>query len=248
MLGIACHGAGISKAAIQDSIKIVNIAAVTMNSGLGQITGFAQTIGNILTHIGFNAFVPGETDAAGFARAIEKKADIIFMADDNRYIAVNLKKYRLIDNGWATGNVFAAALDLMANGLKGQRVLVLGCGPVGMAAVETLISFGAHVGVHDIDMVKCENFCATLDKSRSKRVEPIYDLKPACMDYYFFVEATNAKGVINSSMINPQTLIAAPGVPLGITRNGEIKASNRILYDPLQLGTAAMAVMAALLD
>ncbi len=145
MLGIACHGAGISKKTIQNSIKGLNIAAVTLSSGLGQIRGFAQTIGDILTHIGFNAFVPGETDAAGFARAIEKETDIIFMADDNRYIAVNLKKCRLIDNAGATGNIFAAALDLMARGLKGQRVLVIGCGPVGIAAADTLISFGAHV-------------------------------------------------------------------------------------------------------
>ncbi|NNL41596.1 MAG: 3-methylornithyl-N6-L-lysine dehydrogenase PylD [Desulfobacterales bacterium] len=248
MLGIACHGAGISKETIQNSIKDLNIAAVTLSSGLGQITGFAQTIVDILIHIGLNAFVPRETDAAGFARAVEKEADIIFMADDKRYIAVNLKKCRLIDNTWATGNIFAAALDLMARGLKSQRVLVIGCGPVGMAAAETLISLGAHVGLHDKDQAKCETYCTTLEKRRTKRVEPIHDLKVACRDFNFLVEATNAKGVINSSMINPPTLIVAPGVPLGITPNAVKKASKQIIYDPLQLGTVAMAVMAALPD
>jgi len=119
MLGIACHGSGISLKNIQNTIKSLNIAIVTMTSGLGKITGFAGTIGDILSHLGFNAFVPKQTDAAGIANAIERDADIIFMADDNQYIAINLQKKYLVDNIQATGKAFAAALDLMARGLQG---------------------------------------------------------------------------------------------------------------------------------
>ncbi|WP_457552977.1 3-methylornithyl-N6-L-lysine dehydrogenase PylD [Desulfobacula sp.] len=248
MLGIACHGAAISSKKIQNTMKSLNMAAVTMTSGLGKITGFAQTIKDILTHMGFNTFVPEKTDATGIACAIEAKADIIFMADDNRYIALNLKKYRLIDNIQATGNVFAAALDLMANGVKDQRALVLGCGPVGMAAARTLIGFGAHVAVHDKDMAKCRQNCCELEKNLSEKIELIHDLKSAGRDFYFFLEATTAKDVIDSSMIGPKTRIAAPGVPLGITSRGMKKAKSQLLYDPLCLGTAAMAVMAAVSD
>ncbi len=245
MLGIACHGAGISKKNILLQMKNLSIAVVTMTSGLGKITGFAQTIKDILNHMGFAAFVPEQTDASGIADSIEKNADILFMADDNRYIAINLKKYRLIDNIQATGNAFAAALDLMARGLKGQKVLVLGCGPVGMAAAETLMGFGAHVGVHDKDMAKCQKNCAILEKSHSKTIEQIHDLKSIARDYCFFIEATTARKVITSSMIGPGTCIAAPGVPLGVTDKGIKKTGSKILYDPLQLGTASMAVMAA---
>ena len=248
MLGIACHGAGVSAKNIQNKIKNLNIAVVTITAGLGKITGFAKTIKDILTYLGFMAFVPEETDAAGIALAIEDKAEIIFMADDNRYFAINLKKSLLIDNIQATGNVFAAALDLMAKGLKNQKALVLGCGPVGMAAAETLIGFGANVSIHDKDMTKCEKNCAALEKSLSIRVKPVHDLKSSGREFYFFIEATNAKDVINSPMIGPKTCITAPGVPLGVTSNGIKKAGNKILYDPLQLGTAAMAVMAALPD
>ena len=45
-------------------------------------------------------------------------------------------------------------------------------------------------------------------------------------------------------MVGPETFIAAPGVPLGVTHNAIEKVGTRILYDPLQLGTAAMAVTA----
>ena len=245
MLGIACHGAGISVKNIQDKIHNLSIAVVTITAGLGIITGFAQTIKDILSHLGLTAFIPTQTDAAGLARAIEDKADIIFMADDNQYFAINLKKSLLIDNIQATGNVFAAALDLMAKGVKGKKVLVLGAGPVGMAAALTLAEFGANVGVHDKDMVKCQENCAALEKKLAKKIEPIHDLTSAGKNFCFFIEATNAKDVITSAMIGPETFIAAPGVPLGVTQKGIKKADNRILYDPLQLGTAAMAVRAA---
>ena len=247
MLGIACHGTGIRQKDIQAVINDLSIAVVTITAGLGTITGFAQTIKDILTHIGFSAFIPEPTDAAGIARAVEDKADILFMADDNRYFALNLKQSRLIDNIQATGNVFAAALDLMAKGVRGKRVLVLGAGPVGMAATQTLLGFGADVGIHDRDMVKCRKNCADIQKKQARKIELVHDLSSVKENFSLFIEATSAQDVITSTMIGPETFIAAPGVPLGITANGLKKAGIRILYDPLQLGTAAMAVRAAIL-
>jgi 3-methylornithyl-N6-L-lysine dehydrogenase len=245
MLGVACHSAGLCEKNIHVKIRKLTIAVVTITAGLGKITGFAQTVKDILTHIGFQTFIPAQTDAAGLAQAIERKSDIIFMADDNRYFAFNLKKSFLIDNIQATGDIFAAALDLMAKGIKGKKVLVLGAGPVGMAAVRKLIKFGANVGVHDKDMVKCQKNCDGIKKNSEQKIEPVHVLKAVDQKFCFFLEATDAKDVIKSSMIGPETFIAAPGVPLGVTQKGRKKAENRILYDPLQLGTAAMAVRAA---
>lgn len=245
MLGIACHGANISTKNIQNKMGNLTIAVVTITAGLGKITGFAQTIKDILTHLGFTAFIPPQTDAEGLALAIEDKADIIFMADDNRYFAINLKNALLVDNIQATGNVFAAALDLMAKGIKDKSVLVIGAGPVGMASAQTLAEFGACVGVHDKDRVKCQKNCDSMNKSLTKKIEIVHDFESVSNKFNFFIEATNAKDVINSVMVNPETFIAAPGVPLGVTQNAMKKAGNKILYDPLQLGTAAMAVRAA---
>ena len=245
MLGIACHGANISTKNIRNKIDNLTIAVVTITAGLGKITGFAQTIKDILTHLGFTAFIPPQTDAEGLALAIEDKADIIFMADDNRYFAINLKNALLVDNIQATGNIFAAALDLMAKGIKDKSVLVIGAGPVGMASAQTLAEFGACVGVHDKDRVKCQKNCDSMNKSLTKKIEIVHDFESVSNKFNFFIEATNAKDVINSVMVNPETFIAAPGVPLGVTQNAMKKAGNKILYDPLQLGTAAMAVRAA---
>ncbi len=246
MLGIACHGAGVPQEILKNKIKKLRLAAVPMTCGLGLIGGFSHTLRDILGHMGFNAFVPAHTDAAGIAQAIEEKADILFMADDHRYIALNLKKSVVVDNGFATGMVFAAALDLMAGGVKDKPVLVVGCGPVGRAAARTLIRLGACLGIHDMNRAKCETCCAELEKQSPRKIARVHDLSFAGRDYCFFVEATPARDVIKTDMITPQTRIAAPGVPLGVSARGEKKAGSQILYDPLQLGTAAMAVMAAL--
>jgi len=248
LLGIACHNVGVSKKIIAGRIKHLTAAAVTMTPGLGEITGFAGTIRDILFHLGFNAFVPDKPDVAGIAQAVKKKSDLIFMADDSCFIALNLKNHLVIDNGAATGSTFAAALDLMAGGLKDQRVLVLGCGPVGMAAAETLLRFGARVSINDRDMEKCEKQCLKLEKDHPNRVEPAKSPEQNSEDFHFFVEATTAEGVITASMIGPETRIAAPGVPFGVTPEGLKTAEALILHDPLQLGTAGMAVSAILSD
>ena len=52
------------------------------------------------------------------------------MADDNRFIAFNLRNKVVVDNGDATGKGYVSALFGMAKGLKESNVLVLGYGPV----------------------------------------------------------------------------------------------------------------------
>ena len=96
---------------------------------------------DILTHIGFNAFLTQNTDASGVAEAFENSADILMMADDRRFVALAPKSCHVIDNAVATGKGFAAELDLMAGGLRGNKVLIIGCGPVGQSAAEALIEF-----------------------------------------------------------------------------------------------------------
>lgn len=48
-------------------------------------------------------------------------------------------------------------------------------------------------------------------------------------------------------MITPQTYIAAPGMPLGLTRGAVEKIGDRLFHDPLQTGVAIMAIEATLL-
>ncbi|MDQ1355513.1 MAG: 3-methylornithyl-N6-L-lysine dehydrogenase, partial [Acidobacteriota bacterium] len=79
----------------------------------------------------------------------------------------------------------------------------------------------------------------------SSHVNVEQTLKKALSGHCLIVEATNAAGVIDEIFITPETYIAAPGMPLGLTPAAVRKVSQRLLHDPLQLGVAVMAIQAA---
>jgi pyrrolysine biosynthesis protein PylD len=55
------------------------------------------------------------------------------------------------------------------------------------------------------------------------------------------VDATNAAEIIQAQDISPETYVAAPGMPLGLSRDALRKVSSRLLHDSLQIGVATMA-------
>ena len=109
------------------------MAAVPVTSGKGVITSFSQTLVAIAAYLGFSAEVTTQYDVAGIAEAYQKRFDIVLAADDNTFCAINTRSGAVVDNIEATGRGFAHALAGLAGGLAGKPVLVLGCGPVGMA-------------------------------------------------------------------------------------------------------------------
>lgn len=245
LMGIACHGIGIAKEEMAQIISSLTIAVVPFTCGLGIINHFSQTIRKSVEHLGFLSFVTCATDASGIAEAVEKSTDIIMMADDSRYIALHVKQAKIVDNGWATGNAFASALDLMAGGLKGRDVLVTGCGPVGQAAIKTLMGFGAGVAVYDPDIDRCRMFALEILKVYKKELVIETSISRISSRYPYIIEASPAEDIIDTGHITGKTYIAAPGVPSGVTASAVKQLGDRILYDPLQLGTAAMALEAA---
>lgn len=243
LLGVACHGAGRDRHQLE--ISGLKIGVVPFTCGQGIIGQFSLTVRAIVAHLGFPAFVTDATDAAGIAEAVERSADILFMADDLRYVAINLKQARAIDNGWATGTAFAAALDLAAGGLGNRPVLVLGCGPVGRAAARTFASFGARVSIHDPDTERCRILARDLSIDGFSPPDICPAFPDSATDFPFILDATPVPGIIDTGHITAATRIAAPGVPPGVTPAAAKTLGNRLIYDPLQLGTAAMAVAAS---
>ncbi len=57
------------------------------------------------------------------------------------------------------------------------------------------------------------------------------------------VDATPVPNIISEDMITKDTFIAAPGIPLGLTKNARKKISpNQLIHDSLELGVATMAL------
>lgn len=242
LFGIACHAAGIAGKTACDLIASARVGVVPMTCGQGLIGGFADTVRDIATHIGFDAFVTRHTDVAGIAEAFERKADILMMADDDRFIALNIKRHRVIDNALATGEGFAAGLDLMVGGLKDRRVLIIGCGSVGRSAAIACVKFGAKVSVYDVNRQRSVEVAKQLNDLSKVNIQ--YSLQTALSRYQLLIDATNSANVIGEKEITPDTFIAAPGIPLGLTEAAYAKVKDRLLHDPLQTGVATMGVMA----
>ncbi len=235
---IAAAAAGITEPELIAAAASCLAAVVPITAGEGVIECFVQSVRGILEYVGCRAFVTGETDVAGIAEGVAAGAGILFMADDWRFVALNLRSGAMSDNGEATGRGYVAALDGLAGGLSGEPVLVLGAGPVGCGAIALLREIGARPVVYEIDAGKARQ----VGKSTGALV--VDDLRDALARHRCIVDATPQPSFIDRDDLRLDALVAAPGVPLGLTTGAQASMEDRVVWDPLQIGVATMLAMA----
>jgi pyrrolysine biosynthesis protein PylD len=217
-----------------------NVVVVRITSGQGVIDNFAEAVEGILIHMGAKAFIARNSDVAGLAEGIERSGDIAFLADDNRFIALNFPLREVIDNVEATAKGYVSALEAMAGGLTQRQVLVIGgAGRVGWNAVLSLEKRGAKVAVFDPNQDRME----LLVKGHEISVER--NLEEALSRYNLFFDASPAADIIQLKHITSETLIAAPGIPLGLTKEAYSVVKERLIHDVLEIGVATMLVQAS---
>jgi len=243
--GIACRAAEIDEAQIKNLLPEIRVGIIPISSGEGIIGGFSDAVLNILLHMGANAFITRTTDIAGIAESFEKKADIVMLADDESFVALHFRSRSIADNSVCTGKAFATGLRLMAGSLKGREVLIIGCGPVGRSATETLILMGARVSVYDVQVEPLKVWVKTVDQTADSKIQIAKKLDPALQCHQYIIDASPARNIIHAHHITPDTYVSAPGFPCGLDAEAREKLSNRLLHDPLQLGVATMLVSAA---
>ncbi|MDY0221807.1 MAG: 3-methylornithyl-N6-L-lysine dehydrogenase PylD [Desulfobacterium sp.] len=240
LLGVACHAGGVNEETITPLIKPFSIHVVPITAGQGVISNFSETVAAILEFTGFSVQVSEKPDVSGVAQAFERGADAVMMSDDHRFVGINLKTRCVVDNSEATGRVFAAALDLMARGINEREALVMGCGPVGQAAARTLLSFNARVSLYDSNLATARLLKDKLGKGRAVRVET--EIKAALLNHEYILEATPSADTIPDELLGNSRVVAAPGVPLGVSKTGCKILNDRLIHDKLELGVAAMAI------
>ncbi len=235
---IAAAAAGMAEQTLIAATASRLTAVVPITAGEGLIEYFAQSVCGILAYLGCRAVITGQTDVAGIAEGMESGAEILFMADELRFVAIDLRSGALADNGEATGRGYSAALDAMAGGLRDKAALVLGAGPVGRGALAMLQEIGAHPAVYDIDIDRARKAAAPAGAVVEQ------ELHQALAGHRYIVEATPQGSFIGPGDLQPGALVAAPGVPLGLTAPAHASMQDRVLYDPLQIGVAAMLALA----
>jgi pyrrolysine biosynthesis protein PylD len=245
LAGIACRAFGLARSAFTEFAAGIRVGVIPITWGQGMISGFSETVQAIIEHLGFTAFVTHETDVAGLSETAVRGADMILLSDDEDFQAIHLKAGISVHNSTATGQVFAAGLDLMAQGIKGKKALVVGCGPVGQKAGQELLQRGARLAMVDVDLEKTCHVAQVLTKQLNTAVSVVTDIEQALTEYEHILDASPAADIIDVQHVIGNTLISAPGVPLGLTPQAVQAASGRLLHDTLQLGVAAM--MAAII-
>lgn len=237
---IAIRSMEVSDEALTAAIASHTVAVVSITAGGGVVGNFSEAVRGILACLDVNVFKTRESDVAGVAEGIERGADIVFFADDNRFVALNLPLRRVIDNAEATAKGYVTALEAMAGDLSQREVLVIGgAGRVGWSAVLALKSKGARVAACDLKQQKMES----LAKGHEVIVER--NLEEALGRYTVFFDASPAANIIEAKHIRPETLIAAPGMPLGLTDEASSLVEQCLVHDVLEIGVATMFVYAS---
>ena len=231
---LALEGAGMDH---DVDFSKVRVAVVPITSGMGVISGFSKSVDAIVKRLGMDSYVTKGTDVNGFQEGILDGVDMIMMADDAMFVAYNVHAVRSTNNSWGTAMGYAVALKNAAGGIEGKDVLVIGAGLVGTEAVQILKSWGANVSVTDIKFDKA--------KALEERfgVKALQDVEQALSSHKYILNA--APAIFPGRLIMEGAVISTPGVPHYFDEEGRRKAK-AIIHDPLEIGTAMMAVNSAL--
>jgi pyrrolysine biosynthesis protein PylD len=227
LLEIGCYASGttIPSAA---SLSTLKVASVPVTAGGGLIGNFADIIATIVREFaGVQAWTTKRTDTSGFYDAIEAGADVIFMADDDTCMAYNTRTRVQSHNSDATGRVFAALLELTSGGID-DDVLVLGAGKVGVSAYRFLEEHGVSLRWHDplLDApIGMDAACRCPEWSKRT--------------WKYLIDASWAAQFIGSEHLVDDAVVAAPGIPFGLTQAAVDKAK-LVIHDELESGVVAM--------
>ena len=214
------------------------VAAVPVTSGEGVIGGFSDCVVAILAHLGCEAWVTAQPDVRGIQEAHDEAAEVVFLADDFRFIALNTGNGRCVDDDPATAEGYVTALEAAAGSLLSRHVLLLGLGPVGRAAARRLVSRGAAVEVVEPDQARLQ---AALDIGLKLRPVALADGLARC-DLIF--DATPAAGLIDAGDVSSNTVAAVPGMPSAFTAAAQAVLGARHIHEPLAIGVAVMVARA----
>ena len=229
-----------TKTHIKATLRETRAAVVPITSGGGVIEGFSQAVEAILNHVGIRTIEIQGVDISGIAEAYEQGADLTFLADDRKFVAINTHTTHAVDNATSTAKAYVAALDKMAKGLKEKTVLVIGVGYVGSAAVANLMLRKAKPVAVDLDRLKLK----ALSERFGDKIVVSTRLSDMVRQTNLIINAAPGKNIIRADMIEENTLISAPAIPLGLSSGAIRKIGRNLIHDPLQLGVATMAVEA----
>ena len=273
-IDIASKVSGKSVAEIEKAAEEYTIRVVPITTGLGVIDFFSDSITAIIKTMDFSVKVTNNSDVDGLYEACKDEADIVFMADDNRYIALNLKNGRIGENDYATANGYIEILESCVNTeidrkkigtqteqsqsrpsiAQRNRLLASQQGrPIQqeMLPYPVLVLGYGPVGKEMAVALKKKSALVTVyDKDPGKLITAKkHGLKTIEFDseiknFKLIADATNEGGWLGKDMLDDEALIVAPGIPLSLDKQAQRKFTGRFIHDNLEIGTVSMLGLA----
>lgn len=189
------------------------VGIVPVTSGNGIIGSFSASLHAITGYFGFDSFVTDMPDVSGYYEAVRNGAQIILMADDNTFLAHNLKNGKIANNQPCTGIIYA---EIASRHLKADSkdVLAVGLGKVGFPGAAHFVHKGFRVYGYDADK-------ALLEKTVSSLGIIPFDPDNHSDNFRKFsiiFEATPCANTIPESVISENCVISTPGIPCAISK------------------------------
>ena len=162
LAGLTMDTFGIPKERYDRMAESLLISAVPVTQGEGIIGSFSDSVAAIIRSMGFRAYVSEDTDVEGIYGSILMDADVIYMADDTRYLAFSRDNGSFGENNYATALGFIMVLKAMMKkaglDISKEKILVIGNGLVGEEAVQILLNHGIDFDMYDKDPKAVEAF------------------------------------------------------------------------------------------
>ena len=238
LAGLTMDTFGISKEKYDRLTGSLLVAAVPVTQGEGIISSFSESVAAIIKSMGFRTYVSEDTDVEGIYGSILMDADVVYMADDPRYLAFSRDNGSFGENNYATALGFIMVLRAMMKkaglDISKEKILVIGNGLVGEEAVQILLNHGIDFDMYDKDPKAVEAF-RDLDTGKYVLSSP-EEIK----DYRFILDFTNEGGWLKDEMLGTDVIYASPGVPLSLDEKAAERLQNTAVYDNLEIGTAMM--------
>ena len=238
LAGLTMDTFGISKEKYDRLTGSLLVAAVPVTQGEGIISSFSESVAAIVRSMGFRTYVSEDTDVEGIYGSILMDADVVYMADDTRYLAFSRDNGSFGENNYATALGFIMVMRAMMKkaglDISKEKILVIGNGLVGEEAVQILLNHGINFDMYDKDPKAVEAF-RDLDTGKYVLSSP-EEIK----DYRFILDFTNEGGWLKDEMLGADVIYASPGVPLSLDEKAAERLQNTAVYDNLEIGTAMM--------
>ena len=238
LAGLVRDTFGISKERYEKYASELLVAAVPVTQGEGIIGSFSDCISAIVRSMGFRTFIPEETDVDGIYNSILMDAGVIFMADDDRYLAFSRDNGSFGENNYATAlgyiMVMRAMMKRAGFDISKEKILVIGNGLVGEEAVQILLNHDVDFDMYDKDAKAVEAF-RSLETGKYVLGSP-EEIK----NYRFILDFTNEGGWLEDGYLGSEVWYASPGVPLSLDEKAASRLQNTAVYDNLEIGTAMM--------